>query len=168
MVEIHRGPVPYLFVIAAFTFVYMFVPNTRVRLGSAASVPWLAGFLWQTVGWGFASFVVASAKYAAIYSGFAILVIFMLWLYLAWLILLVGASIAFYHQHPEYLTMRRRELNLSNRLKERTCPFVDVLDRGQATFAGPAPGPWRRWRNIWQCRRMLWRASSLPWRPAVF
>ncbi len=119
VVETIGALVPYLFVIAAFTFVYMFVPNTRVRLGSAVIGAMVAGFLWQTVGWGFASFVVASAKYAAIYSGFAILVIFMLWLYLAWLILLVGASIAFYHQHPEYLTMRRRELNLSNRMKER-------------------------------------------------
>ncbi len=119
VVETIGALVPYLFVIAAFTFVYMFVPNTRVRLGSAVVGALVAGFLWQSAGWGFASFVVASAKYAAIYSGFAILVLFMLWLYLAWLILLVGASIAFYHQHPEYLTMRRRELSLSNRMKER-------------------------------------------------
>ncbi len=119
VVETIGALVPYLFVIAAFTFVYMFVPNTRVRLGSAVVGALVAGFLWQTVGWGFASFVVASARYAAIYSGFAILVLFMFWLYLAWLILLVGASIAFYHQHPEYLSMRRRDLSLSNRMKER-------------------------------------------------
>lgn len=111
--------VPYLFVIAAFTFIYKFVPNTRVQLSSAAVGALVAGFLWQTIGWGFASFVVTSAKYTAIYSGFAILVFFMIWLYLAWLILLVGASIAFYHQHPEYLSVRRRDASLSNRQKER-------------------------------------------------
>lgn len=111
--------IPYFFVIAAFTFVYIFVPNTRVRFGSALVGALVAGILWQTIGWGFASFVVTSAKYAAIYSGFAILVIFMIWIYIAWLILLVGASIAFYHQHPEYLVLRRRELQLSNRFRER-------------------------------------------------
>ncbi len=98
---------PYFFVIAAFTFVYLFVPNTRVRVGSAVVGALVAGVLWQTIGWGFALFVVNSAKYSAIYSGFAILILFMIWLYLAWLILLVGASIAFYHQHPEYLGRQR-------------------------------------------------------------
>jgi membrane protein len=95
--------IPYLFVISAFTFAYLFVPNTRVRLGPAVIGAIVAGVLWQSIGWGFASFVVGSTKYAAIYSGFAILILFMIWLYLAWLILLIGASIAFYQQHPEYL-----------------------------------------------------------------
>ncbi len=130
--------VPYLFIMSAFTFVYKFVPNTRVRLGSAAVGALVAGFLWQTVGWGFASFVVTSAKYAAIYSGFAILVFFMIWLYLAWLILLVGASIAFYHQHPEYMTVRSRAAGLSNRLKEQLALSAMYLIT-QSHFRGSSP-----------------------------
>ena len=119
--------VPYLLIIAAFAFVYVFVPNTRVRLRSALVGALVAGILWQTVGWGFASFVVTSTNYTAIYSGFAILVVFMIWLYLAWLILLVGASIAFYHQHPEHLASRRRELRLSARIKERLALVAGFL-----------------------------------------
>ncbi len=110
---------PYLLVIAAFSFVYCFVPNTRVRLGSALVGAIVAGVLWQSVGWGFASFVVSSASYTAIYSGFAILILFMIWLYLAWLILLIGATIAFYHQHGEYLISRQREFRLSPRQREQ-------------------------------------------------
>ncbi len=79
-----------------------------------------------------------SAKYAAIYSGFAILIIFMLWLYVAWLILLVGASIAFYHQHPEDLTMRHRDAGMSNRLKERLALSVMYLI-AQSHFRGTRP-----------------------------
>ncbi|MGD8590044.1 MAG: YhjD/YihY/BrkB family envelope integrity protein, partial [Chromatiales bacterium] len=109
--------IPYLFVIAAFAFTYLFVPNTRVRLGPAIIGAIVAGALWQTIGWGFASFVVGSTKYAAIYSGFAILILFMIWLYLAWLILLIGANIAFYQQHPEYLNLPRRQ-NTGNRMRE--------------------------------------------------
>jgi membrane protein len=119
--------VPYLLIIAAFTFVYSFVPNTKVRLRSALVGAVVAGVLWQSVGWVFASFVVNSTKYAAIYSSLAILILFMIWLYLGWLIMLVGATIAFYHQHPEYVATRRRELRLSNRLKERLALTVMYL-----------------------------------------
>ncbi len=110
---------PFLLVVAAFTFAYVFVPNTRVRLPSAMVGALVAAALWQTIGWAFASVVAASATYAAVYSGFAIVLIFMVWLYLSWLILLVGASIAFYHQHPEYQGMGRRDLEMSGRVRER-------------------------------------------------
>ncbi len=119
MVDSGTKLLPYLLIIAAFAFVYVFVPNTRVRLRSALVGALVAGILWQTIGWGFASFVVTSTNYTAIYSGFAILVVFMIWLYLAWIILLVGTSIAFYHQHPEHLAARRRDVRLSARLRER-------------------------------------------------
>ena len=49
----------------------------------------------------FAVFVATSTRYSAIYSSFAILILFMIWLYVSWLTLLVGASVAFYRQHPE-------------------------------------------------------------------
>jgi len=119
--------VPYLLIIAAFTFVYIFVPNTKVRFRSALVGAIVAGILWQSAGWVFASFVANSTKYAAIYSSMAIVIMFMIWLYLGWLIMLVGASIAFYNQHPEHLATRRRELRLSNRLKERLALTVMYL-----------------------------------------
>jgi membrane protein len=111
--------VPYLLVIGAFLFVYMFMPNTKVRLRPALAGAVVAGILWQSVGWGFASFVAGSTKYAAIYAGFAIVILAMIWLYLNWLIVLVGASIAFYWQHPENLATHVRDPQLSNRAKER-------------------------------------------------
>jgi len=92
---------PYLLIIAAFTFVYTLIPNTRVKIRSAFTGAIIAGILWEVTGWLFANFVANSANYTAIYSGFAILMLFMIWLYLSWLILLVGATIAYYHQHPE-------------------------------------------------------------------
>jgi len=111
--------VPYLLVITAFTIVYIFVPNTRVKFKSALIAAIVSGVLWETTGWIFASFVVSSAKYAAIYSAFATLIIFMIWLYVCWMILLIGASIAFYVQYPEYRTLQQRNFHLSNRMKER-------------------------------------------------
>ncbi|NOZ24633.1 MAG: YihY/virulence factor BrkB family protein [Nitrospirae bacterium] len=118
---------PYLFICAAFTFVYVFVPNTKVRFKSALVGGVFAGVLWETTGWIFASFVVSSTKYAAIYSGFAILILFMIWLYLSWLILLVGAEVSFHHQYPQFLTVRKEALVLSNRLKEKLALMVAFL-----------------------------------------
>lgn len=118
--------VPYLLIVAAFTFIYMFMPNTKVRAGSAFLGALVAGVLWNSLGWIFAAFVIGSAKYAAIYSTFATLIFFLIWLYLAWLILLGGASIAFYHQHPEYQRTRRRELRLSNRVRVQLALLVTL------------------------------------------
>jgi len=94
---------PYLIIIGLFTFLYSFVPNTRVRLVAALCGGALAGVLWQTGATLFASFVVTSTNYNAIYSGFAILIFLLIWLYLGWLILLTGCQLSFYVQHPEHL-----------------------------------------------------------------
>lgn len=112
--------IPYLLVIAAFTFIYILIPNTRVRLKSALVGGIISGMLWETTGWLFASFVANSSNYTAVYSGFAILMIFMIWLYLSWLILLIGASIAFYHQNPGRVADRQQVLTMSCRLREKT------------------------------------------------
>lgn len=124
LIEFMTKLVPYGLVILAFTFIYVFIPNTRVHVSAALVGGVVAGVLWQTTGWVFASFVVGSAKYTAIYSAFATLIMFMLWLYLTWLILLVGASIAFYFQFPNYLTLSRSELKLSMRVRERVALHV--------------------------------------------
>jgi membrane protein len=135
-IEVFGRLVPYLLIVAAFTFIYTFMPNTKVRLGSAFVGALVAGVLWNSLGWVFAAFVVGSARYAAIYSTFATLVFFLIWLYLAWLILLAGASISFYHQHPEYLRARQRELRLSNRLRLQLALMVMV--QIARSFAGQA------------------------------
>lgn len=110
---------PYLLVIAAFAVLYLLIPNTRVHFGAALLGATVAGVLWQSLGWGFAAFVSTSAKYTAIYASFAIVIVSMIWLYLNWLIVLIGASIAFYSQYPGQLISREREAVLSNRVKEK-------------------------------------------------
>ncbi|MCP4276041.1 MAG: YihY family inner membrane protein [Gammaproteobacteria bacterium] len=110
---------PFILIIGAFTFIYMLVPNTRVKPRSALFGAVIAGILWETSGIVFTSFVGSSTRYTAIYSSFAIMLMFMIWLYLSWLILLIGSSIAYYHQHPERLKWRNREFHLSARMREQ-------------------------------------------------
>ena len=110
---------PYLLVTLVFTFLYIYVPNTRVRLKSAFIGGIAGGFLWASLGLIFAAFVVNSARTQAVYASFAIAIIALIWLYLNWLVLLVGAQLAFYYQNPAYLRIGRREPRLSNAMRER-------------------------------------------------
>ncbi len=115
---------PYMLVVLAFTFVYMFVPNTRVKFGSALVGALVGGVLWQGTGLAFAQFAAGSTKYAAIYSGFAILIMFMIWLYLSWLILMIGAQVAFFHQYPERVRLTDKRVPLSGRFREQLALLV--------------------------------------------
>ena len=110
----------FLLIVGAIAFIYILVPNEKVKLRSAFTGAVAAALMWRVTGWLFSTFVAGSTKYSAIYSGFAVSIIFMIWLYLSWLILLIGATIAYYHQHPERTTSRQQVLRLSGRLREKT------------------------------------------------
>ena len=63
---------------------------------------------------------------SAIYSGFATLILFLIWLYWNFLTLLIGARISFYAQHPQLLDVEGRVPVLSRRTREsksHDCPF---------------------------------------------
>jgi membrane protein len=129
--------VPVVLVITAFTFIYVFVPNTRVRWWPALVGGVIAGVVWNLLGFGFARFVASASTYAAVYSGFATPILFMIWLYLGWLILLLGASIAFYVQHPEYLAGRRVASAFS--IEEREAIALHALYAIGERFYGEGP-----------------------------
>ena len=111
--------VPYFTLWGAFTFLYVFIPNTRVKLTSAVIGGLVAAVLWQTVGWGFTVFVASSTRYYAIYSSFAILLLFLLWLHVGWVIVLLGAQVAYAHQHIRFYEGERELLTNSPAGREK-------------------------------------------------
>lgn len=118
---------PYLLVIAAFTFTYAFVPHTHVQFRAALAGGVFAGVLWEFASWAFAVLTVSSTRLAIIYSGFAILIMFMAWLYLCWLILFVGAQVAFYVQNPELVHHGHGNQDVGGRTLERLALHVMYL-----------------------------------------
>jgi membrane protein len=118
---------PYLLIATAFTLIYMLLPNTRVRFRSALAGGIAAAVLWQTIGWIFTSFIASSAQYSAIYSGFATLILFLIWLYWNFLTLLIGARVSFYAQHPQLLDAGSKAMTLSDRLKEQLALAIMFL-----------------------------------------
>lgn len=118
---------PYLLVSGVFTFMYAFVPNTRVRLLPALVGGLFAGVLWAAGGVVFTTFIAQSTRTAAIYAGFAIVIVALIWLYVSWLILLVGAQLSFYVQNPQYLRPGRGEIRLNSSLRERVALSIMYL-----------------------------------------
>jgi len=104
-----RHGAPFLLLVAAFTLLYRLLPYTRVSLQSALVGGVTAALLWHVAGFWFAVFVAGSTSYTAIYSGFAVFVISLIWLQLAWLVVLTGGQVAYVHQHPiSYVVVRGR------------------------------------------------------------
>jgi len=90
---------PYALIWLLFTFIYLFMPNTKVELKSALWGGVIAGTLYQLVQLAYIAFQIGVAKYGAIYGSFAALPLFLAWLQLSWLIVLFGAEISFAHQN---------------------------------------------------------------------
>jgi membrane protein len=100
------GVIPYVLFSLAFTLLYRFMPNTHVSLRAAAAGGVFAGVGWKLAGTAFTAFVADSGGYAAIYSSFAILILFLLWIYVSWSIALAGAVIAYLVDHLREEAMR--------------------------------------------------------------
>jgi len=129
---------PYLIIIAVFTFLYMFMPNTKVRLGAALIGGITGGVLWVTASLVFTAFIVSSESRDAVYASFAVAIIALIWLYLNWLILLIGAQVAFYVQNPAYLRLGRREPRLSCSMRERLA--LNIMFLVGCEFRSPSGG----------------------------
>ena len=87
--------IPYCILCGVFTFIYIFMPNTKVSLKSGLIAGVIAGTAYQAVQWGYIHFQIGVAHYNAIYGSFAALPLFLIWLQISWLIVLFGAEISF-------------------------------------------------------------------------
>ena len=131
---------PYLLIIGLFWFLYVYMPNTRVRWQSAFIGALVGGAAWVGVGAIFARIAVYATQTAAIYAGFAIVLLFMVWLHLSWLIMLLGGQLSFYVQHPEHLRTGHGDIPTTSALRERIALGAMYL-LGERFVAG---GP--RWK----------------------
>ncbi|MBK5273589.1 MAG: YihY family inner membrane protein [Desulfuromonadales bacterium] len=94
---------PYVSIWVALIFLYIFIPNARVKFRSAALGGIIAGTTWQIAQWGYFHFQVGVANYNAIYGTLSAVPIFLVWIYTSWLIVLFGLEIVYAHQFHEHL-----------------------------------------------------------------
>ncbi|MBN8646056.1 MAG: YihY family inner membrane protein, partial [Planctomycetes bacterium] len=127
-----------LFLVSAWlAFLYSFIPNTRVKPAAALIAGVVAGAAWVAASFGFAQLVAYSSQMMAIYASFSIVLLALIWVWLNWLVLLLGAQLAFYVQHPAALRLGRQEPRVSNGLRERMALNVMYLVGESFRRGGP-------------------------------
>ncbi|WP_456267270.1 YihY family inner membrane protein [Kushneria sp. AK178] len=78
----------------AFLFIYITVPNARVRFRHAAAGALLVSVSLELAKWGFSIFVTNFPSYQILYGAFAAVPLFLIWIFLSWFIILMGAELA--------------------------------------------------------------------------
>jgi len=111
--------VPYAIVTVVFTFMYAFIPNTRVEISAALIGGVTGGIAWALMGQIFTALLLYSSQMMAVYTGFTIVLTTLIWVYLSWLILLMGAELAFYVQFPQYLPLGHDLVAVEGRAREQ-------------------------------------------------
>ncbi|MHB8090373.1 MAG: YihY/virulence factor BrkB family protein [Syntrophales bacterium] len=133
---------PFLLLSGLFTFIYLFMPNTKVRLPAGLLGGIVAGVLFQTVQWAYITFQVGAASYNAIYGSFAALPLFLVWLQISWLIVLYGAELSFAHQNVDTYEFEPDARQASHRLKMLLS--LQIAHHLVQTFAKAEPPPTAR------------------------
>jgi membrane protein len=85
--------VPFVLTWAAFTLIYYFVPNRAIRLLHALIGGLVAAFVFEIMKRSFAVFVAQIPTYTLVYGAFAVVPIFLLWIYFSWVVVVIGALI---------------------------------------------------------------------------
>ncbi len=84
---------PFALELLAFVFLYISVPNCEVRFKYALSGGVIAAILFELAKYAFATYLVYFTSYQRIYGALAVLPVFLIWIYLSWLVVLIGAYI---------------------------------------------------------------------------
>lgn len=96
-----------------FTFLYLVIPNTKVRFTSALTAGIVAGTFFMFFQWGYLYLQRWMTSYNAIYGSFAALPLFLIWLQTSWEILLFGGELSFAYQNITRFNSERESLLIS-------------------------------------------------------
>ncbi|MBE6269625.1 MAG: YihY/virulence factor BrkB family protein [Prevotella ruminicola] len=111
---------PYLLLSLLFIGLYVYMPNTDVKLKSAIVPGILSGIAMQLLQLFYIHSQIWVTGYNAIYGSFAALPLFMLWLQISWTICLFGAQLTFTNQNLDRIGINLDEINMH--------PLVDMTD----------------------------------------
>lgn len=98
---------------SVLTFLYLVMPHTRIRFASATLGGLIAGMLWHGGLMAYAVFQIGVTRYNMLYSSFATLPLFLVWIFVSWLVVLFGAEVAAAHQDERAFRWRVREADAS-------------------------------------------------------
>lgn len=109
---------PFVSLWVIFTFIFMFMPNTKVNFRSALLAGIVAGTIFQMVQWVYVNLQIGAANYGAIYGSFAAVPLFLVWMQASWVVVLFGAELSFAHQNVDTYEFEPDCLNISRSYKK--------------------------------------------------
>ncbi|MFN4971766.1 MAG: YihY/virulence factor BrkB family protein [Bacteroidota bacterium] len=108
---------PYFTTAVLFFMLYIVMPNTRVKPKAAWYASIVAGVVFQLFQWAYIEFQVGVSRYNAIYGSFASIPLFITWLQFSWMIVLIGAEIAYSVQNVTNFDMDDEKQLLSHKMR---------------------------------------------------
>lgn len=99
--------VQYTIIWLAFSLIYYFVPNTKVQFRYALLSGVVAGTTWNVTAWAFWKFQFGLEKSTLLYSSLALVPVMLMWIYVSWIILLLGAELTFAYQNEKTFALER-------------------------------------------------------------
>ncbi|MDL1958577.1 MAG: YihY/virulence factor BrkB family protein [Deltaproteobacteria bacterium] len=122
--------VPIVLLVATFTILYRFLPNTKVNISSALVGGVCGGIGWLLIQVIYIKLQIGVARYNAIYGSFATLPLFLVWMQMGWVVFLAGAEMAFAFQVWRSYVWKGTMLNPSTRL----ALAFDIMEATLADF----------------------------------
>ena len=107
-----------LLITGLFTFLYVVLPNTKVKVKPAFYAAIVAAILFELLEFTYINFQIGVARYNAIYGSFAALPLFLIWVQYSWYVVLFGAELAYAYQHIDQFELKSEILNISYRYKK--------------------------------------------------
>ena len=108
----------YVLMASVFTFLYIVLPNTKIRFKPAAIAAIITTVFFELLSWAYIKFQIGASSLNAIYGGFAALPLFLIWLQYSWYVVLFGAELAYSTQHIDHYELEDDIKNLSVRYKK--------------------------------------------------
>jgi len=115
----------------AFTAMYALMPNTRVRFLPALIAGVVCGSLWEMAFRLYTDFNIGMARYNTIYGTFAVLPIFIVWLYISWIIVLIGAQMSYAIQNVRSHQQEYKSFTVGQEQREEMALHVMMKIVGQ-------------------------------------
>lgn len=115
---------PYVLMSLLFIALYIFMPNTKVKLSSVIVPGILAGIAMQGLQFVYIHSQIFLSSYNAIYGSFAALPLFMLWMQISWTICLFGAELCYTNQNLDYYDYDANAGEISHRYRLMLCALL--------------------------------------------
>ena len=118
---------PYVLTWGMFTALYIFMPNTKVKLKYAILPGILAGSAFQAFQYLYIGSQIWVSRYNAIYGSFAAIPMFLLWTQISWSICLFGAQLCYVAQNLRNFSFSKETENISRRYHDFLCILIMSL-----------------------------------------